>query len=253
MPNQHPPPKPRKAPKQSRSQHMVSAILDACLRILTDYGEEALTLTLLEKISGAGKGSIYQYFPNLEAIVAALYQRECHRMIDQDLLRLTAVDERCNNSLESLLETMITLSVKAHDRLRRLHSSFHERYSTYFDIGKMYGEDYGVIKFVEDIFVPLAHKEYPEATLESLRDATVFALHGMQSQYFTALAFYPNKIYEPHFSRYLVKTGLWILNESLMYKEEDTAIPSACDQRAPQPSKRENDNRKSENSVRGLT
>lgn len=221
MLQQNPPPQPRKTPKQSRSQHMVSSILDACLRILTEYGEEALTLPLLEHISGAGKGSIYQYFPNLDAIVAELYQRECRAAIEDHTFRSFFLDDRSEETLESLLEKMINYSVALHDRLKSLHLSFHSRYSAYFDIGKIYGQKYGLLKFVDDHFVPLALKAHPNVTKDNAREAITFLLQGMQSQFFNALEFYPDKIYEPDFQKYLINMGLWILNERLRSVEPE--------------------------------
>ncbi|GAB3101858.1 hypothetical protein GCM10027217_22600 [Pseudomaricurvus hydrocarbonicus] len=189
------------------------------MRILTEYGEEALTLPLLEHVSGAGKGSIYQYFPNLDAIVAELYQRECHAAIEDSAFRLLFLDSRPEVTLESLLEKMINCSVALHDRLKSLHLSFHTRYSAYFDIGKIYGENYGLINFVDDHFVPLVLKTHPDVTADRAREAVTFLLQGMQSQFFNALEFYPEKIYEPDFQKYLINIGLWILDERLRSME----------------------------------
>lgn len=220
MHQNNPPPQPRKTPKQSRSQHMVTAILDACLKILTEHGEQALTLPLLEHVSGAGKGSIYQYFPNLDAIVAALYQRECEAAIHGNLSRTASPLHDKATTLTALLEDMITHSVASHDRLRRLHSSFHLRYSAYYDIGKIYGEDYGVLNFVEDHFVPLIRKMYPLATSEDITEAALFCLQGIKSQFFNALELYPEKIYEAEFQAYLIKIGHWILSERLQPQDQ---------------------------------
>ncbi|NIB44068.1 TetR/AcrR family transcriptional regulator [Pseudomaricurvus alkylphenolicus] len=215
MLEQPPPPQPRKKPQQSRSQHMVTAILDACLKILSEHGEQALTLPLLEHVSGAGKGSIYQYFPSLEAIVAALYERECQTAIRDTLAQLTSTSSHPEMTLESLLEDMIESSVTTHERLRLLHSSFHNRYGSHYDIGKIYGESYGVLNFVEDYFVPLIRKEYPDASFEEAKAAGFFLLQGIKSQFFTALELYPEKICDPDFQAYLIKIGVWILCETL--------------------------------------
>ena len=60
----------RKRPNQSRSRALVEAVAQASLRILDEGGEEALTVTRIAELSGAAVGSIYQYFPNKDAILA---------------------------------------------------------------------------------------------------------------------------------------------------------------------------------------
>lgn len=73
---------PRKLPKQSRSKALVEAVLDAAARILTDQGRDALTTNAIAHAAGVSVGSLYQYFPNREAILAALVHRHGHRIHD---------------------------------------------------------------------------------------------------------------------------------------------------------------------------
>lgn len=62
----------------------------ACLHILDEEGEEALTVARIAEVSGAAVGSIYQYFPNKDAIVAMLYER----VLDQKSEELLRMRER---------------------------------------------------------------------------------------------------------------------------------------------------------------
>lgn len=72
--------KARKTPRQARSQAMVEAILDATARILARDGREAANTNAIAREAGVSIGSLYQYFPNREAIIAALVQRHGHRI-----------------------------------------------------------------------------------------------------------------------------------------------------------------------------
>lgn len=63
---------PRKKPIQSRSRETVRAILEAAARILATEGPDALTTNHIAKVAGVGIGSLYQYFPTRDAVVAAL-------------------------------------------------------------------------------------------------------------------------------------------------------------------------------------
>jgi AcrR family transcriptional regulator len=67
---------PRKAPRQRRSAATVDAILEAAAHILEREGLAALTTNRVAERAGASIGSLYQYFPNKEAILAALIRRE---------------------------------------------------------------------------------------------------------------------------------------------------------------------------------
>jgi len=68
-------PGPRKRPVQSRSQATVDAILDAAARILVRDGYGAFTTNRVAAIAGVSVGSLYQYFPKKEALLAELKDR----------------------------------------------------------------------------------------------------------------------------------------------------------------------------------
>lgn len=64
--------KPRKAPKQERSEQLVSAILQAAIRVLERDGAVSFTTTRVAAQAGVSVGSLYQYFPNKESILFRL-------------------------------------------------------------------------------------------------------------------------------------------------------------------------------------
>src|SRR5688572_33156597 len=72
---QPPAPSPRKRPVQSRSQATVGAIVDAAARVLVRGGYGAFTTNRVAAVAGVSVGSLYQYFPNKEALLAELKAR----------------------------------------------------------------------------------------------------------------------------------------------------------------------------------
>ncbi len=66
---------PRKRPKQDRSLIMVQRILDAARNLLSNDSVHGLTTTAIAERAGLSVGSLYQYFPNKEAIVLELARR----------------------------------------------------------------------------------------------------------------------------------------------------------------------------------
>src|SRR5580698_3008939 len=67
---------PRKAPTQRRATATVEAILEAAARILETQGLEGYTTNAVAERAGVSIGSLYQYFPNRDALTAALIERE---------------------------------------------------------------------------------------------------------------------------------------------------------------------------------
>jgi AcrR family transcriptional regulator len=66
---------PRKRPRQTRSKETVETILAATARILIKLGFDGLTTNAVADLAGVSIGSLYQYFPNKQALVAALIER----------------------------------------------------------------------------------------------------------------------------------------------------------------------------------
>lgn len=65
----------RKSPAQERSRVTVDAILDAAARILLKRGYDAFTTNVVAAQAGVSIGSLYQYFPNKEALLSELLRR----------------------------------------------------------------------------------------------------------------------------------------------------------------------------------
>lgn len=72
---------PRKRPRQKRSQQTVAAILEATARILVDDGFDKLNTNRVAEVAGVSIGSLYQYFPNKQALVLALAEEHIGREI----------------------------------------------------------------------------------------------------------------------------------------------------------------------------
>ena len=80
----------RRVPRQERSRAIVEAILEAARRILTHDGLAALTTSRIADLAGVSVGSLYRYFPNKQAIVAAvletLQDEESRASADEDAI-----------------------------------------------------------------------------------------------------------------------------------------------------------------------
>ncbi len=72
---------PRKQPRQRRSRETVDAILGATARVLVEEGYENASTNRIAEVAGVSVGSLYQYFPNKQALVAALIHEHCQKML----------------------------------------------------------------------------------------------------------------------------------------------------------------------------
>jgi AcrR family transcriptional regulator len=80
---------PRKAPRQSRAQETVKAILQAAAETIAEHGFAATTTNKIAERAGVSIGSLYQYFPNKTAILVRLLEEHVSGVkpvIDQSLL-----------------------------------------------------------------------------------------------------------------------------------------------------------------------
>src|ERR1700742_4874000 len=66
---------PRKNASQERSRATVEALVDATARILVKEGFDKASTNRIAEVAGVSVGSLYQYFPSKEALVAAVIER----------------------------------------------------------------------------------------------------------------------------------------------------------------------------------
>lgn len=67
-------------PRQERSRYKVKLIFEATIRLLEKGGFEALTTNAIAESAGVSIGTLYQFFPNKEAILDSLADRETAEM-----------------------------------------------------------------------------------------------------------------------------------------------------------------------------
>ncbi|HEX4517139.1 MAG TPA: TetR/AcrR family transcriptional regulator [Polyangiaceae bacterium] len=108
----------RRIPKQARARVTVEAVLDAVVRILKREGARAVTTNRVAEVAGVSVGSVYQYFPDKQAIYAALHDRHVREMSQR--IDRTLVDH-ASDSLEGLVRALVTAMVDAHASDPELH------------------------------------------------------------------------------------------------------------------------------------
>jgi len=112
--------KPRKRPRQERSRQTVEAILIAAAQVFERRGYAAGTTDAIAARAGVSVGSVYQYFPNKDAILVALVERHLEEgfALVSRLLREAREDPV---DLGTLLCRFVDAMVALHQREPRLH------------------------------------------------------------------------------------------------------------------------------------
>ncbi len=116
--------KPRKTAVQERAKATVDVILRATARILVKEGYDRASTNKIALAAGVSIGSLYQYFPSKEALVAALLEQHVEEMasvLRREYVRLAAMP------LEQAIEDTVRLMVEAHSVDPKLHKVLAEQ------------------------------------------------------------------------------------------------------------------------------
>lgn len=113
-----PPTKPRKNASQARSRATVDALVEATARILVREGFEKTSTNRIAEIAGVSVGSLYQYFPGKEALVAAVIDR--HNDEIMKIVRAAFV-EVADMPVEKAVRRLVTVAIEAHHIDPELH------------------------------------------------------------------------------------------------------------------------------------
>jgi len=110
----------RKSPVQARSRATVDAILEAAAQVFAEYGYAAGTTNRIAERAGVSIGSLYEYYPNKDALLVAIL--EAHVREGEATLKKTAGDLRtAGGNLRSTVERLVAAMVELHTRDPRLH------------------------------------------------------------------------------------------------------------------------------------
>lgn len=106
---------PRKLPKQPRSEATVEAIIEAAAQVFERRGYASGTTNHIAERAGVSVGSVYQYFPNKDAILVALVRRHLAEGAAalSPLIGRLQTGEPISGVIADVIEAMISLHASA--------------------------------------------------------------------------------------------------------------------------------------------
>jgi len=110
----------RRTPRQGRARTTIELIFEATARILQRGGEAALNTNAIAEQAGISIGTLYQYFPNKEAIMVAM----ARRLLESDRLTVMkaisgALDDPDAKAARIAINKLINLS-RTNPKVRRI-------------------------------------------------------------------------------------------------------------------------------------
>jgi AcrR family transcriptional regulator len=114
----------RKQASQERSRATVDALIEATTRILVKEGYDNASTNRIAEVAGVSIGSLYQYFPSKEALVAAVIDRHA-----QEISQVTrnALVKMAARPVEAAAREFVAVAIEAHRVNPVLHGVLSEQ------------------------------------------------------------------------------------------------------------------------------
>jgi AcrR family transcriptional regulator len=87
------------------------AILDATVALVGEHGLAAVTMSQIAEATGIGRATLYKYFPDVEAILAAWHERQVNAHLEQ----LAAVRDRAGTAGGRLAAVLEAYALMTHE------------------------------------------------------------------------------------------------------------------------------------------
>ncbi|WP_028103598.1 TetR/AcrR family transcriptional regulator [Pseudoduganella violaceinigra] len=173
-------PRPRKAPRQARSKNTVEIILEATARVFAEHGYAGTNTNLIAEKAGISVGSLYQYFQNKDALIAALHQRHAEQV--QQTVE-SVLSKPYEPTLDGHIGAMVRALLAAHLLEPDLHKMLELQFP-YFDVPQSENEaDKGIFTRVRALLGDWRDAIVPR----DLDLATWVILHIMESMVHAAV------------------------------------------------------------------
>jgi AcrR family transcriptional regulator len=107
---------PRKTPVQARATVTVEAIFEATIQVLLSHGADHLTTTRVADRAGVSVGTLYQYFPNKQSLLFAVFEEHMERVSREvETASQSAHGKPLNEMIRQVVEAFVDAKMKRSD------------------------------------------------------------------------------------------------------------------------------------------
>ena len=114
----------RKLASQERSRLTVDALLGATARVLLKEGYDRASTNRIAEVAGVSIGSLYQYFPSKEALVAAVIDRHTQNISE---VTRNALVKAAALPIEAAAREFVSVAIDGHRVNPKLHGVLAEQ------------------------------------------------------------------------------------------------------------------------------
>jgi len=129
---------PRKRPTQARSRETVAAIVEGAAQVFEELGYHEATTDFIAARAGVSIGTLYQYFPDKDALLVALFER--HLGETRTLYERLGARLEVGAPLHDIVETCVAEMFALHTPCPRVHRIFIEDTPLPARVFAVYGE-----------------------------------------------------------------------------------------------------------------
>lgn len=164
---------PRRVPKQSRSRDKVERILAAAREVLVAEGAGGFNTNRVAREAGVGVGSVYEYFPNKQAIIDRLIEDLAE---SESTAVLALIAELEGQPLGDVIDRVVDATIGLYDRNRGFYQLLWSMTPAARTVGDRPGER-AIVAELERRLEPLA----TELALDDVPLAAFTCFHLVES------------------------------------------------------------------------
>ena len=137
----------RRDPRQGRSKFLVDAILSAASSLVVKASWSNVTTNKIAKLAGVSIGSLYQYFPNKDALVSAIVDRHVTTILET---MQQSLGQSQSKDLRTLIRDILQALMDAHRINPALHRVLKEEISQPASMSGIQAFEQTVLHMVEE-------------------------------------------------------------------------------------------------------
>ncbi len=181
---------PRKRPRQNRSKATVDTILEATARVLIAEGFDGLTTNAVAEAAGVSIGSLYQYFPNKEALVAAMIE---HHLDTKNATTISELQRVATLPFAQAVRVMIELTIENYRKQFELKRVLIEQVPRVGRMGKAAALHTGTQQMISALFTA----RRTEITVRDPDTAAFIVMSSIEAICQKAALFQPARLRDP--------------------------------------------------------